>query len=1225
LEELEHYLASTNNKPHIICIQETHLKSDSNISIPGYSGVHNMRETQKGGGTSIFVVNGLCYQVVALDTDLEVTKISIKIKGANYFISSVYIPPCANPKKQSIINLFIDKNTIVTGDFNAKNSLWGSPVSDHRGKLVHDVIEANGISCLNTGQGTHLNRNGTLSHLDLSFVSSSLSSVCTWKVLDDNLGSDHFPTIVFLNALPSIDIQRPPKWNHKKANWPCFTQTLNSFILPSLDDPILSSYNTFTDNILTAAKNTIPVINNSKGFIAMPYWTKECSDIIHSRKLAVKTMRRTNNLADCITYRSIKAKAQYTIKLAKRVYWEKYCGTLSTNTKVGNVWKVLRNVSGAPYISSNFNLTGFDTDIDKANAFAKVFDINSGDSGLHKDFFRHRTDAVREFLKEKKTLPDDSEDLNGVLKALNSRITITELNQVLNEKSTDPSPGSDNITLPIIRNLPLYYKEWLVGAFNIFYDTGTLPPSWNHSIVNPILKAGKDSSLITSYRPISLSSNISKLMEKIIRTRLYWFCESQKIFTSNQSGFRKCHSTIDQVARVVDDAEHALETNNITVAIFLDFTRAFDLVWKDGIIIKLRNLHINGNMLKYIQSFLANRTSEVRIGNSLSDIYVTKNGTPQGCAISPLLFSIYINDFPNLSQHTKNSLFADDSGLWRSGSNLSHICFHLQQDLDTIETWCNKWGFVLNGDKSTGIVFTKKHINNSPTLSINNVNIPFQNAVKYLGIYLDSQLTWTKHIDYVVDRCKPRLNLLRSIAGRHWGATQNTLLAVYRSLIRSICDYGSILFQHAANYNLNKLSTIQYKSLLTCLGAMKGTSLASLLIESNELPFHLRTKAAELKYLYKIKSTSGHAASCLFIDQYDFNLGKKFKSKYRITWEQANETIQFFTSNNIVPVYPPWIVVQNHLVDLTLESKYNKDTTIKNVISTVCCDYITSTFQNCTEIYTDASISNDGHTGLSVVVHELGISITHRSSDFLSSYTVELLAIRQALYVILENNILNPVILSDSYTVLRDLRVMVSNTNPTLMLEVCNILTTSNLQIRFCYIPGHCNIPGNSEADFLAKEVARTAVVTLPHDPVFFELLKIINKNAVHKWKHDAQSTNTAVIYRMLFPEQLGQTRPILKPRRKQTLINRLRLQQCGLNFYLNKIGVKTSPLCDQCHADETVNHFLLECPKHLDLTSNLTYLSIKLHLQLNVATILTNNEMINVVYEYVKYNNLNV
>src|SRR5206468_7854115 len=192
----------------------------------------------------------------------------------------------------------------------------------------------------------------------------------------------------------------------------------------------------------------------------------------------------------------------------------------------------------------------------------------------------------------------------------------------------------------------------------------------------------------------------------------------------------------------------------------IDFHRAFDLLWIDGLLIKLIKLGISGNMFTWIKNFLTDRKYQVKIEDTLSDIYSTENGTPQGSVLSPLLFLIMVNDFPQLSKYTDSAFFADDGTIWRSGMNLPQVVFHLQEDLNVIGNWCNKWGFVVNIEKTTGILFTRKKIKHeSIILKMQGKAILFKNSVTLLGVVFDNRMTWEPHISNLVDKTKNCLNL----------------------------------------------------------------------------------------------------------------------------------------------------------------------------------------------------------------------------------------------------------------------------------------------------------------------------------------------------------------------------------------------------------------------------------------------------------------------------------
>ena len=153
------------------------------------------------------------------------------------------------------------------------------------------------------------------------------------------------------------------------------------------------------------------------------------------------------------------------------------------------------------------------------------------------------------------------------------------------------------ISVQMLYHLPLDWKKELQEIYNCCWIEGYLPDSWNHAVITPIHKPNADKSLPSSYRPISITSAYSKVLEKMVAQRLSWYIESTNIINPVQAGFRKFHSTMDHAIRLKTEVENALSAGGLTVAVFLDFSRAFDLVWTDGLLMKLLKYKIDGNCL----------------------------------------------------------------------------------------------------------------------------------------------------------------------------------------------------------------------------------------------------------------------------------------------------------------------------------------------------------------------------------------------------------------------------------------------------------------------------------------------------------------------------------------------------------------------------------------------------------------------------------------------------
>src|SRR6218665_49385 len=193
------------------------------------------------------------------------------------------------------------------------------------------------------------------------------------------------------------------------------------------------------------------------------------------------------------------------------------------------------------------------------------------------------------------------------------------------------------------------------------------------------------------------------------------------------------------------------------------------MLWKDGLLFKLRKMGITGNIYNWINDFLTDRSLRVKVGNTLSQKFLLQNGTPQGSVISPILFLLMINNVPSVNDHnTRCSLYADDSAVWGSGRNLTFIFRELQKQINATSKWCNKWGFKINEDKTVVMIFTRKTVAKYSNLGIkiNGKTLNIVDKVKFIGLIFDSRLTWKEHIQHLVNKSKVKINLLRSLTGQ---------------------------------------------------------------------------------------------------------------------------------------------------------------------------------------------------------------------------------------------------------------------------------------------------------------------------------------------------------------------------------------------------------------------------------------------------------------------------
>ena len=251
--------------------------------------------------------------------------------------------------------------------------------------------------------------------------------------------------------------------------------------------------------------------------------------------------------------------------------------------------------------------------------------------------------------------------------------------------------------------------------------------------------------------------------------------------------------------------------------------KAYDTTWKHGILKDLHNMGLKGRLPLFVKEFLNNRHFRVRIGSTLSDLFFQEEGVPQGSILSVTLFIIKMDSLAKcIKQFIDSSLFVDDFGMSCRGRNMDVVERQLQLNINNVQTWANNNGFKFSKTKTVCVHFcNKRSLHPDPVLRLGNSIIPCVKEAKYLGLIFDHKLSFIPHIKHIKNKCQKALNLLRVLSNTSWGADRRTKLVIYKALIRSKLDYGSIVYGSARPSYLKSLETIQNQGLRLCLRAFR--------------------------------------------------------------------------------------------------------------------------------------------------------------------------------------------------------------------------------------------------------------------------------------------------------------------------------------------------------------------------------------------------------------------
>ena len=833
--------------PACACLQETMI-ANRTITPPSNYNIMLSTPTRNDGherGTAILIRKNIFSQQIALNTDLQAVAAKVYIGAKTYTICSLYLPHIATDKRD-IKNLMnqLPQPFLILGDMNALSSLWSNDpniVTNSRGQIFQELLLEENISLLNDNNPTHYHiQTNTLSVIDLSICSSDCLLDFDYSVCPYLHGSDHYPVCINLKNVPIVT-NKPERFNTRKADWSSFSDLTktdaNGDNFPSTAELV----DFIVEVLINAANQSIPKTSTKIKKPPVPWYNNEIATAQQARNRAERALRHQYSIENKISYNRAKARCRYQIKKAKQESWRNYLSSINQFTPLSSIWKKVQKISGKfsptppPILKTPNNVIIQDVG-DVANMLAESFSRTCSLNNCAPEFQRYKRE------KEKKRLDFTS----GVRHEYNVPLTIEELKTAL-KCTSETAPGPDKITYSMIKSSHKSLQQLLLGTYNRIYRTGEFPPQWGLSIVIPIAKPGKDQFNPTNYRPISLSSCICKLMEKMINNRLSWYLERNNVINPTQSGFRHNRSTTDNLVSLDSAIQKSMADKQHFIAVFFDIQKAYDTVWRYGVLQQLHDFGLRGNLPLFIKGFLYNRRLCVQIGNTISAEKSLDEGMPQGSVLSCTCFAIAINRLCTvIPANVEHSLYVDDFTIYTSGRLQQTVERRLQTAISKIETWTKQSGFIFSPTKTVSLHICRKHRcpKMAPNLTLNNNPIQNKEQHKYLGLIIDNSYTWRKHITQLKNKCTKTLDLLKHISSKSWGADRASLLNLYIMLIKPKIDYGIEIYSSAAKTYMKSVAAIQHSAIRIATGAFRSSPITSMHAESGLKPldYYIETK-----------------------------------------------------------------------------------------------------------------------------------------------------------------------------------------------------------------------------------------------------------------------------------------------------------------------------------------------------------------------------------------------
>ena len=805
------YLDTLNFVFKVIALSETAINATSiNYNIPNYSCEMNIRENRKGGGVSLYVHNTFQYKVrndlqlggVVNSVFVELLKTTTNSKH-NIICGCIYRPPSMslsvfNELLSDMFGKILSENKYVYifGDFNV-NTI-SSVIGKANTQEFKDIFSSN--YCLPLITKPTRVTNSCSSLIDNIYSNVPINTgKCNSGILEVSI-SDHYAIFAIDNSTHAkanaSNVTKRSFCNKNIKNFKrCLTNQSWDFVYESED--LQAAFSRFQGVIDVHFNTNFKLHTFTRTYINRhPWMTEALRTQIRLKNSKYKEYVKSNNVDIVESYKDSKRILHSSLRNAEIQYYsEQYelnSGDMFKSWKVLKTILALNSNSEKRQLCLTINNVAVTNSIDIANGF--------------NDFF---VSIGPELAKD---IHSDINPLTYVNNVNNSivifDVSCDEVKNIIRSLKNS-SAGHDEFPTFVGKLCVDSYIEPLTFLINYSLKTGVFPSELKLARMVPIFKAG-DSSALTNYRPISVLTFFAKVFEKIVYNKLLNFISDNNILYDHQYGFRKGRSTQQAIITLVDKITKSQDIGDIVITLLIDLKKAFDTIDHRILLRKLYSYGIRGSMLKWMESYLTDRSQYVVIDGKVSQTRGIKCGVPQGSILGPLLFIISVNDICNVSPMLFKILYADDTCVLISGNHLNNLIDRLNTELISLNNWFKANKLSLNTKKSFFMIFHRSRIkpNVINKVVIDNHELTQVNSAKYLGVIIDHKLNWIEHISYVKSKMSKGIGIMYK--ARQF-LTKKALLMLYHAYIFPYMTYCIEVWGCASQTQLNCLFLLQKK------------------------------------------------------------------------------------------------------------------------------------------------------------------------------------------------------------------------------------------------------------------------------------------------------------------------------------------------------------------------------------------------------------------------------
>ena len=852
----------------LIGIVETHLDStidEERLALDGYSfHKENHPQNVKRGGVRLYVKDSLpSKNRPDLVTLPECVVCEIQLKRKKYFFVVVYRSPNQNQGEfenftlnfELLLSKIHAENpfcVVITGDFNCRSTQWwAKDIENSEGKEFEPLTSDLGLHQL-ISEPTHL-MGDSKSCIDLIFtdqpnlivesgVHPSLHEQCHHQIIYGKVSVSSIPVPPYTRRI----------WHYDKADFVAIRKSIAMFRwrehLENLTCPN-EQVKLLNEVLLNIYTNFIPNEVKTIRPRQAPWITRTIKNFLRKKNHAYKNFVRNGQPENKFEgIQRMISEGSKLIEDAKRNYFLKAGETLANpGTARKTYWSLINTVLNKvkipiipPLLENELFITDF---TEKAQLFNEYFILQCTTIDTGSQIPQH--DPVTTPLIDGFAISE--EKILNIIRALN----------------INKAHGWDEISVRMIKLSDAALILPLKIIFTNCLRHGLFPEIWKHANVVPVHKKN-EKNLKGNYRPISLLPIFGKILEKLVYDSLYTHLVSCELLNPNQSGFRPGDSTINQLISITHTIFKAFDCNPpLDVrSVYLDLSKAFDRVWHDGLIYKLKRCGVSGQLLSLVENFLKNRKQRTVLNGQCSGWGDISAGVPQGSILGPLFFLVYINDL-TMDLKCNVKLFADDTSLFTIVQDPNTAASDMNHDLELIKKWAHDWRMSFNPDarkQAVEVIFSRKNkAVDHPVIVFNNTPVKVVDEHKHLGMFLDSKLSFSTHIKEVISKTRKGVGMLKYLSKY---LPRHTLNELYKLYVRPHLDYGDVIYHSPAKVcefshsvilpnQMEKLESVQYSAALAVSGAWRGTSREKVYAELGWESLSLRRWSRRLTLCYK--------------------------------------------------------------------------------------------------------------------------------------------------------------------------------------------------------------------------------------------------------------------------------------------------------------------------------------------------------------------------------------